>query len=233
MRDEGILFLIFFLVNFIIMLLNIRKYALALHTTTPQLGIAIDNFNGDRRSQVWDLDRDLSSHIHKYLQEIIQPQTWQDIEFIAVAKGPGGFTGTRVGVTIARTIGQQLDIPVFGISNLAAIALFNCRDRNLDYLLAVQMKARRSDLFVGIYQPLANNQGLQTYLSDSLMTLETWQQTLANLDKPYQLIEAGDNIAMSVTSILDLAYLKWQQGKTPQWSEVVPFYGQHPVNSNQ
>ncbi len=213
------------------MSLKPHKYALALHTTTPKLGIALDNFHGDRGSQIWDLDRDLSSHVHQYLQEIIQPQTWQDLEFIAVAKGPGGFTGTRVGVTIARTIGQQLDISVFGISNLAAIALFNCPDRNSDSLLAVQMKARRDDLFVGIYQPLANNQGLQTYLADSLMTVETWQQTLANLDKPYQLIKAGDNIAMSVTSILDLAYLEWQQGKTSEWSQVVPFYGQHPVRN--
>ena len=213
------------------MLINTHKYALAFHTTTPQLGIALDNLNGDRRSQIWDLDRDLSSHVHQYLQQIIQPQTWQDLKFVAVAKGPGGFTGTRVGVTIARTIGQQLDIPVFGISNLAAIALFNCPELNSDRLLAVQMKARRDELFVGIYQPLANNQGLQTYLTDSLMTLETWQQTLANLDKPYQLIEAGENIAMSVTSILDLAYLEWQQGNTPQWSQVVPFYGQHPVKN--
>ncbi len=213
------------------MLINTHKYALAFHTTTPQLGIALDNLNGDRRSQIWDLDRDLSSHVHQYLQQIIQPQTWQDLKFVAVAKGPGGFTGTRVGVTIARTIGQQLDIPVFGISNLAAIALFNCPELNSDRLLAVQMKARRDELFVGIYQPLANNQGLQTYLTDSLMTLETWQQTLANLDKPYQLIEAGENIAMSVTSILDLAYLEWQQGKTTEWSQVVPFYGQHPVKN--
>ncbi len=213
------------------MLINTHKYALAFHTTTPQLGIALDNLNGDRRSQIWDLDRDLSSHVHQYLQQIIQPQTWQDLKFVAVAKGPGGFTGTRVGVTIARTIGQQLDIPVFGISNLAAIALFNCPELNSDRLLAVQMKARRDELFVGIYQPLANNQGLQTYLTDSLMTLETWQQTLANLDRPYQLIEAGENIAMSVTSILDLAYLEWQQGKTTEWSQVVPFYGQHPVKN--
>lgn len=215
------------------MSLNINKYAIAIHTTTPQLGIEIDNFKGDRRKQIWDLDRDLSSHVHKYLQEIIQPQTWQDLDFIAVAKGPGGFTGTRVGVAIARTIGQQLDIPVFGVSNLAASALYNCLDRNSDSLLAVQMKARRDELLVGIYHQLANSQGLQAYLTDSLMTSETWQQTLANLDRPYQLIEANDHVAISVTSILNLAYLQWQQRKISEWSQVVPFYGQHPINNVQ
>lgn len=211
-------------------LLMTNKYALALHTTTPQLGIAIDNFQGNCRQQIWDLDRNLSSHVHQYLQEIIKPQTWQDLAFIAVAKGPGGFTGTRVGVAIARTIGQQLNIPVFGISNLAAMALFNCSDCNSDTLIAVQMKARKDNLFVGIYQPLVHKQGLQTYLPDSLMTSANWQHTLDNLAQPYQLINTDNNLAMSITSILTLAHLAWQQGKFPQWSEVVPFYGQHPVS---
>ncbi|MGL5796254.1 MAG: tRNA (adenosine(37)-N6)-threonylcarbamoyltransferase complex dimerization subunit type 1 TsaB, partial [Waterburya sp.] len=38
------------------------------------------------------------------------------------------------------------------------------------------------------------------------------------------------NVANTVTNVLDLAYTARQQGKSPHWSEVVPFYGQHPVN---
>jgi tRNA threonylcarbamoyl adenosine modification protein YeaZ len=206
------------------------RYALALHTTTPQLGIAISNYAQDSRSQVWDLGRDLASHLHQHLQEIIVPQTWQDLEFIAVAKGPGGFTGTRVGVVTARTIAQQLNIPLFGISNLAAIAGAQKQD---DYqLLAVQMNASREQLFVAIYQPDKNG-GVQTYLADTLMTPEIWQQTLDSLKTTYQLIKADQNTAKTVTNILDLAYLEWQQDKCPKWSEVIPFYGQHPVTLGQ
>jgi tRNA threonylcarbamoyl adenosine modification protein YeaZ len=98
------------------------KYGLALHTTTPELGLAMSNFAGDIRSNVWNLERELSSYLHQYLSEFIKPQTWADLAFIAVAKGPGGFTGTRIGVVTARTLGQQLNIPVFAISNLAAVA---------------------------------------------------------------------------------------------------------------
>ena len=204
------------------------RYALAFHTTTPELGIAIDNYGGDRRHQVWNLGRDLASHLHQYLQEILQPQTWQDLAFIGVAIGPGGFTGTRIGVVTARTLAQQLNIPLFGISTLAAVA-FNHRDKNnSDRLLAVQMKARQEQLFVAIYQA-KNDGGWQIYLEDTVMRPETWQQTLANLDAPYKLIQAEQNIAQTVTRVLDLAYLEWQQDKSPQWSEVIPFYGQHPV----
>ena len=200
-----------------------NKYAIALHTSTSQLGIAINNYAGSSRDRIWDLGRGLSSQLHIHLQEILTPQTWQDLEFIAVAKGPGGFTGTRVGVVTARTIAQQLDIPLYGISNLAAIAAA----QKGDDLLAVQMDARREQLFVAVYR--FNGQGLQTYLADTLMTQEVWQQTLKDLSSPYQLIVAEDNIAATVTNVLDLAYANWQQGKDSHWSEVVPYYGQHPV----
>jgi tRNA threonylcarbamoyl adenosine modification protein YeaZ len=155
---------------------------------------------------------------------MLLPQTWQDLAFIAVAKGPGGFTGTRVGVVTARTIAQQLNIPLFGISNLAAVAA--AQNYQGDKLLAVQMDARREQLFVGIYQ--VTDLGLKTYMQDTLMTLEVWQKTLADLPA-YQLITADEQIAASVTNVLDLAYTDWQQGKQPHWSEIIPYYGQHPV----
>ena len=201
-----------------------NKYAIALHTSTPQLGIAVNNYAGDSRSQIWDLGRGLASQLHQHLATILFPQTWHDLAFIAVAKGPGGFTGTRVGVVTARTIAQQLNIPLFGISNLAAIALGNQSEHKL---VAVQMDARREQLFVGIYQ--RGERGLETYMQDTLMTQEVWQQTLTDLKLPYQLIDAKDNIASSVTNVLDLAYADWQQGLNPQWSSIVPYYGQHPV----
>lgn len=217
---------------------NPNKYGLAFHTTTPQLGISINNFVGDRRNQVWDLGRDLSVYLHQSLAEILQPQTWQDLEFLAVAKGPGGFTGTRIGVVVARTLAQQLEIPLFGISSLAAVAFdylkktseIQPKNNNPNnYLLAVQMKARREQLFVAIYQFLPKENNLQTYLSDTIMTAEAWQQTLANLDRPYQIVEAPNQIANTVTSVLELAYQQWQTGNLTSWQEVVPFYGQNPV----
>ena len=207
--------------------LDSNKYAIALHTSTPQLGIAVNNYAGDHRSHTWDLGRGLASQLHSYLAEILIPQTWQDLEFIAVASGPGGFTGTRVGVVTARTIAQQLNIPLFGISNLAAVAAAYQKQYQGKQLLAVQMDARREQLFVGIYHP--HKLGLQTYMSDTLLAIEDWEKTLANLPAAYQLITADNQIADTVTNILDLAYADWHQGKLSHWSEVVPYYGQHPV----
>jgi tRNA threonylcarbamoyl adenosine modification protein YeaZ len=209
------------------------SYGLAIHTTTPQLGLALSNFTGDSRRQIWDLGRDLSCSLHQYLQTILLPQTWRDLQFIAVAKGPGGFTGTRVGVVAARTLGQQLEIPVYGISTLLAIAHSILKNTILNYteansLIAVQMNARREQLFVAIYQ--VSSTGIWSeYLADTTMTMQEWQNTLTNLQQPWQLVKASDEIATTVDSVLVLAHTQFKQKLSSKWSEIIPFYGQHPV----
>ncbi|MEO0458331.1 MAG: tRNA (adenosine(37)-N6)-threonylcarbamoyltransferase complex dimerization subunit type 1 TsaB, partial [Cyanobacteria bacterium P01_A01_bin.114] len=40
---------------------------LALHTSSPDLGLALSNFDTETRHQVWNLGRDLSSHLHEHL----------------------------------------------------------------------------------------------------------------------------------------------------------------------
>ncbi|WP_071189728.1 tRNA (adenosine(37)-N6)-threonylcarbamoyltransferase complex dimerization subunit type 1 TsaB [Trichormus sp. NMC-1] len=207
------------------------KYALALHTTTPELGLVISNFADDTRAHVWNLGRDLSSLIHQYIIDLIAPQNWVDLAFIAVAKGPGGFTGSRIGVVTARTLGQQLEIPVFAISTLAAFAWQeNSKNPKPQPIIAVEMPAQRGQVFGAIYQIAADNSGIIVLLTDTVFTPETWQETLANWHTEYQLIKATTGLAATVTSILELAYLDWQQGKRPDWSEALPYYGQHPVD---
>ncbi|NES19665.1 MAG: tRNA (adenosine(37)-N6)-threonylcarbamoyltransferase complex dimerization subunit type 1 TsaB [Symploca sp. SIO3E6] len=216
-----------------------NKYGLAFHTTSPQLGLAISNFVGDTRCQTWDLGRDLSTYLHQHLTEFIKPQTWADLGFIAVAKGPGSFTSTRIGIVTARTLAQQLDIPLFAISTLAAMAWFQVVQdpEQFEQLtprpsLALQMPAQRNQLFTAVYQVSSLADGLLTQLlPDSVMTPETWQQSLESLQIPYQLVDVPRDLGTNAASVLELAYSLWQQGKLPHWSDALPFYGQHPVET--
>jgi tRNA threonylcarbamoyl adenosine modification protein YeaZ len=211
--------------------LHATQYGLAIHTASPDLGLAIDNFAGDDRAQVWHLGRALSTHLHVHLAEFLQPQNWTDLAFLAVAQGPGGFTGTRLGVVTARTLAQQLEIPLFAVSTLAALAYASLAASHApdgQSHLAVQMPAQRGEVFGAIYQP--SPEGLHTLLPDAVMSLEVWQETLSDWT-PYQLIQAGSELGDTVSSVLALAYRRWQLGLRPHWSEALPFYGQHPVTT--
>jgi tRNA threonylcarbamoyl adenosine modification protein YeaZ len=201
-----------------------KCYGLAIHTASPDLGLAISDFAGSDRTQSWTLDRALSTHLNSYLAEFLQPQAWTDLMFLAVAKGPGGFTGTRMGVVAARTLAQQLEIPLFAVSTLAAIAwMQRSTDPNAPDL-AIQMAAQRHEVHVAIYSAT-----LQTRLADKVLERSQWQQTLENWQHPYQLIQAAAGLGDTAPGILALAYQDWQRGDRPHWSEALPFYGQSPV----
>ncbi|HBL58285.1 MAG TPA: tRNA (adenosine(37)-N6)-threonylcarbamoyltransferase complex dimerization subunit type 1 TsaB [Cyanobacteria bacterium UBA8803] len=211
--------------------LDSKQYGLALHTTSPELGLAIGNFIGDTRSCTWELGRSLSTHLHQYLTEFLTPQTWADLAFIAVAKGPGSFTGTRIGIVTARTLAQQLEIPLFAVSTLAVMAWsVSCTSNSLaESAIALQMPAGRGQLFTAIYQISSAGANVTALLPDAVMSPHSWQQTLDAVEIPYQVVDVPGNLGTTAIALLELAYSAWQAGERPHWGEALPFYGQHPV----
>ena len=85
------------------------------------------------------------------------------LEKIAVAKGPGSYTGIRVGVAAAKSLGYALDIPVVGISSLEVMANFSLeqyflskRKPKID-LVAPMIDAKRGTVFAGAYDSNGEN----------------------------------------------------------------------------
>ncbi|NEQ29137.1 MAG: tRNA (adenosine(37)-N6)-threonylcarbamoyltransferase complex dimerization subunit type 1 TsaB [Microcoleus sp. SIO2G3] len=209
--------------------MSIASYGLALHTSSPELGLALSNFAEDQRCQTWNLGLALSIDLHVQLQQFLAPQSWQDLAFLVVSRGPGSFTGTRIGMVTARTIAQQLDIPLFAISSLAAIAkrsrnIMAYSHRAIEQDIAVQMPASRGELFVAIYSTQ-----LTALLPDTVMSAVEWEQCRQNWPRPLNLITAPEKLGDTVTDLLAIAHTQWQAGERPDWSIALPFYGQHPV----
>ncbi len=95
--------------------------ALALNTTTEVLELMLAEVNTSSikylKRNEWTLGRELSVLIHGCLKEFMQDFDWADLAFVVIASGVGSFTSTRIGVVVARTLGEQLQIPVFTIAN--------------------------------------------------------------------------------------------------------------------
>jgi tRNA A37 threonylcarbamoyladenosine modification protein TsaB len=137
-----------------------------------------------------------------------------------------------MGMVTARTLAQQLDIPVFAISTLAAVAWAQPPQASEGLLsIALQMPAQRGQLFGAVYS-VNKDSGLTELFPDTVMTAESWQEKLESWETSYQLIEVGSELGWSVSSVLELAYLEWKQGSRPDWSGALPYYGQHPVKGH-
>jgi tRNA threonylcarbamoyl adenosine modification protein YeaZ len=202
------------------------KYGLALHTSSPALGLAIGTTAEDVRCQTWDLGRETSNYLHPYLRDFISPQTWQDLGWLAVAKGPGGFTGARLGIVTARTLAQQLDLPVFAISSLAAIAWQIPQAGSI----AISMPAQRGEIFAAVYHVSQDRQEFTTILADTVFSSTDWDAQLGQIQpRHYHTVPQSANLADSVAGVLALARMEYDRGERPHWSMAVPFYGQHPV----
>ena len=61
-------------------------------------------------------------HTSRLLALVEEVVDWDAIERIAVGVGPGGFTGLRIGIATARALAQARDLPLVGVSSLAALA---------------------------------------------------------------------------------------------------------------
>ena len=73
----------------------------------------------------------------------------QDVTAVAVGVGPGPFTGLRVGLVTARTMGLALEIPVYGVCTLDVLAA-EAVDAGLeDFLVATD--ARRKEVYLASY----------------------------------------------------------------------------------
>jgi tRNA threonylcarbamoyladenosine biosynthesis protein TsaB len=78
-----------------------------------------------------------------------------DVQLLAVGRGPGSFTGLRIGIATANALAQATGAPLRGVSSLHALAL-PAADGGAPSVLAV-LDARRGEAFAAGYE-----EGLQT-----------------------------------------------------------------------
>jgi len=66
-----------------------------------------------------------STQLAPFIKEVMDksPYNFSDLEAIAVSKGPGSYTGLRIGVSTAKGLCFGLDIPLIAVSTLAAMAV--------------------------------------------------------------------------------------------------------------
>jgi tRNA threonylcarbamoyladenosine biosynthesis protein TsaB len=96
---------------------------LAVDTSTARAGIAL--YDGDVLAEsVWHAGRDHGRLLMPAIDETMRRLGCQpgDITAVAAARGPGSYTGLRVGLAVARGLAVALSVPAYGIGSLDVLA---------------------------------------------------------------------------------------------------------------
>jgi tRNA threonylcarbamoyladenosine biosynthesis protein TsaB len=112
--------------------------------------------------------------------------TMRDLDVIAVASGPGSFTGIRIGVSAAVGLAWGADLPVCGVSTLEAMA-YNTEEP--DFVICPVMDARRDEVYNALF---LNSSGSLTRLtSDRAVSLDELSEEAKKDGRPYLLLGDG------------------------------------------
>ncbi len=121
-----------------------------------------------------------------------------DITHLAVAVGPGSFTGVRIGVSAVKGLAFPKDLPCAAVSTLAGMAH---RLAGMPYtgLVLTAMDARCQQIYTALFA--AENGKIERLTPDEVLPLETVKDRLRNESRPILVI--GDGAAIAYAALKD------------------------------
>lgn len=127
-------------------------HILCLETATTNCSVAL-SINGEVVAMQEDNAKKYShaERLHVFIKEVLDKAgvAQEKLDAIAVSKGPGSYTGLRIGVSAAKGLCTALDIPLIAVETLRSLS----RKQNLttSELVVPMLDARRMEVYSAIY----------------------------------------------------------------------------------
>lgn len=177
--------------------------------------------------------------------------TLEDIDVLAVSKGPGSFTGLRIGISLVKGLAQAVQKPVIGIPTLDGLAYNLALSSGI---ICPIMDARREQVYTSIYRWHSDKgdednsincgrlERLDEYMAVPILELleklkNTKEPVVFNGDgvpvyRQIILDRLGDQASFApaplamqrAASIASLALEKAQRGELESYNDLIPFY---------
>jgi tRNA threonylcarbamoyladenosine biosynthesis protein TsaB len=219
---------------------------LALDTATEACSAALQNLQLiDARFEI--APRDHTQRILPLIQELLQAQQLEltALDALAFGRGPGSFTGVRIGIGIAQGLALGANLPMIGISSLATMAQGAWRLTGATRVLAA-IDARMGELYWAEYQRDENGewQGAET---EAVLKPEAAQQRIAALQGEWTTVGTGwqayphlltspgaqliasDVLLPAAEDMLPLAQIAWQRDQAVAVENAEPVYLRNEV----
>jgi len=134
---------------------------LHIETATNVCSVAISRGNSLLALKESEEDRSHSALLTVFIDEILKDSGMEpgQLDAVSVSKGPGSYTGLRIGVSATKGIAYARNIPVIGIITLQAMAIAASENKKVkkqmdthpDLLLCPMIDARRMEVYTALY----------------------------------------------------------------------------------
>ena len=182
-----------------------------------------------------------AENLHLFIQDVLKEAhlSVKQLSAIAISKGPGSYTGLRIGVSTAKGLCYALQIPLISIDTLQSLAY--CAKSQISslkpqVLFCPMLDARRMEAYCAVY-----NENLEEKIAVNALVLDEKSIETFNLNKPIYFFGDGmskakellqsikeaifaENIFPSASSMVTLAFDKFNQKKFEDVAYFEPFY---------
>jgi len=132
-------------------------YILCIETATPVCSVTLVRDNVILHSRESSKKNSHSEIVTIFIDEVIKEAgiKYTDLDAVAVSKGPGSYTGLRIGVSTAKGLCYALDIPLISVNTLRSMAFGMAQKydqkEDLPLLFCPMIDARRMEVYTALY----------------------------------------------------------------------------------
>ncbi|WP_077614250.1 tRNA (adenosine(37)-N6)-threonylcarbamoyltransferase complex dimerization subunit type 1 TsaB [Caenibacillus caldisaponilyticus] len=154
---------------------------LAIDSSNLTMGVAVANETAVLGEFITNTKKNHSVRLMPAVERLLKDieMAPDDLDRVAVAQGPGSYTGVRIGVTVAKTLAWALGIELVGVSSLEVLAQ---NGRHFPGYVVPLFDARRGQVYTGLYR--AHQDRVLSVENDRIVPIADWADALAKLDAP-------------------------------------------------
>jgi len=154
---------------------------LAIDTSNQAMGVAILKDDQIIGEMITNIAKNHSVRLMPAVEQLMKEVaiTPEQLDKIVVAKGPGSYTGVRIGLSSAKSLAWALGIPIAGVSSLEVFAY---QGRFFNGPICTFFNARRGLVYSGVYTWQENH--LETLYQEENVLMDELLGQLAKENKP-------------------------------------------------